>query len=149
MKNEDLLIGELIQAARMCRTLEAELLLQHGLYAGQDRMLKELEYRDGQSMSELARALHVRPPTITKMVSRMAAQGFVERVASETDNRQSHVFITKAGHKLLKKVDKAWRKTEKTALKKVTAKRQKKLLKSFRQISQNVRLRNETIENTN
>ena len=91
--------------------------------------------RTGQTMSSLAKALNVRPPTVTKMVTRMASQGFVERRASETDNRQSHVFITDAGHKLLKKVDRAWRKTEKTALKKLKAGRQKKLLKSIRQIT--------------
>jgi len=138
MPSEKLLIGELILTARMCRTLKTKLLLKHGLYSGQDRLLKSLETEDGQTMGMLARALDVRPPTVTKMVTRMSTQGFVARKASDTDSRQSHVFITSAGKKLLNKIDKAWRKTEKTALIRVKPKRRKKLLKTFRRINGNL-----------
>ena len=37
---------------------------------------------DGLSMSDLAAALGVQPPTVTKMISRLAAQDYVERRAS-------------------------------------------------------------------
>jgi len=44
------LAGKLIYAARLCRTLRARHLLDHGLYAGQDVLLKSLAANDGQSM---------------------------------------------------------------------------------------------------
>ncbi len=138
MTNEDVLLSDLIHTARLCRTLRAELLTKHGLYPSQDTLLKCLEDEDGQSMGALAGKMKVRPPTITKMVTRMSAQGFVKKEPSQTDNRQSHVFITNKGSKLLKKVDKAWRKAEKTALADVKPKRQRKLLKSLRKINESV-----------
>ena len=56
-----------------------------GLHAGQDALLKALSETDGQTMGDLAAALGVRPPTVTKMVNRLAAEGYVERHASDTD----------------------------------------------------------------
>jgi len=132
------LIETLIHTARVCRTLRSELLLKHGLYVGQDKLLRCLEEEDGRSMGALASRLDVRPPTITKMVSRMAAQDFVERKTSTTDNRQSHVFITDKGQRVLKKIDKALRKTEKKSLLNVGKRRRKNLSKSFNQIIKNV-----------
>ncbi|MBL4892115.1 MAG: MarR family transcriptional regulator, partial [Rhizobiaceae bacterium] len=128
----------LIHTARLCRTLRSELLLKHGLYAGQDTLLRCLDEEDGRSMGTLALQLKVRPPTVTKMVTRMSAQGFIERRTCPTDNRQSNVFITEKGAKAMKKIDKAWRKTEKTSLFKVGKKRKKELAKSFQKISENI-----------
>lgn len=138
MSKGEELIEALIHTARLCRTLRSELLLKHGLYAGQDTLLRCLDKEDGRSMGTLALHLKVRPPTVTKMVTRMAAHGFIERRTSPTDNRQSHVFITEKGAKAMKKIDRAWRKTEKTSLFKVGKKRKKELSKSFQQISENI-----------
>lgn len=132
------LIEALIHTARVCRTLRSELLLKHGLYAGQDNLLRCLNEEDGRSMGALATSLNVRPPTVTKMVSRMAAQDFLERRPSTTDSRQSNVFITDKGQQVMKKIDKAWRKTEKTSLLNVGKKRRRKLSKSFKRIMENV-----------
>lgn len=138
MSKGEELIEALIHAARLCRTLRSELLLKHGLYAGQDTLLRCLDEEDGRSMGTLALNLKVRPPTVTKMVTRMSAQGFIERRTSPTDSRQSHVFITEKGAKAIKKIDKAWRKTEKTSLFKVGKKRKKELAKSFQKITENI-----------
>lgn len=138
MSKGEELIEALIHTARLCRTLRSELLLEHGLYAGQDTLLRCLDEEDGRSMGTLAHHMKVRPPTVTKMVTRMAAQGFIERRTSPTDSRQSHVFITEKGAKVMEQIDKAWRKTEKTSLFNVGKKRKKELSKSFRQISENI-----------
>lgn len=138
MSKGEELIEALIHTARLCRTLRSELLLKYGLYAGQDTLLRSLDDEDGRSMGNLATELRVRPPTITKMVTRMAAQGFVQRKTSSTDSRQSNVFITEKGMRVMKKIDKAWRKTEKTSLFDVGKKRRKKLSKSFARIINNV-----------
>lgn len=109
------LSGKLIYAARLCRTLRARRLLEHGLYAGQDLLLKSLAANDGQSMGSLAASLAVRPPTVTKMVNRMEAQNLVRRQSSGYDNRLNLVFITEAGESLLDEVDAAWEEAERQA----------------------------------
>ncbi|MBL4726618.1 MAG: winged helix-turn-helix transcriptional regulator [Rhizobiaceae bacterium] len=138
MSKGEELIEALIHTARLCRTLRSELLLKHGLYVGQDTLLRCLDEEDGRSMGTLAGLLRVRPPTVTKMVTRMSAQGFIGRKTNPIDSRQSNVFITEKGAKVMKKIDKAWRKTEKTSLFNVGKKRKKELAKSFQQISENI-----------
>ena len=61
-------------------------------------LLKALADEDGVSMSDLAAKLGVQPPTVTKMISRLAAQDYVERRQSSGDGRQAHVFLTERGH---------------------------------------------------
>ena len=112
MGNKASLTGKLIYTARLCRTARAELLLTHGLYAGQDILLKSLSEEDGQTMGSLATNLGVKPPTVTKMVTRMESQGLVRREGSQYDSRINHVFITPAGTALLGKVDDAWEAAE-------------------------------------
>ncbi len=112
MGPEESLAGKLIYAGRLCRTLRADLLLDLGIYAGQDILLKSLANRDGQTMGDLANDLGVRPPTVTKMVTRMESQGLVSREGSKTDNRRAHVHLTEAGRQLLVRIDEAWAKAD-------------------------------------
>lgn len=131
---DESLTGKLIYTARLCRTLRADLLLQLGIYAGQDTLLKNLARDNGQTMKSLARNLGVRPPTITKMVTRMESQGLVRREDSPNDARLSHVFITEAGSRLLDRVDEAWARAEEIALGSLKDKQAKQLRKILAKI---------------
>lgn len=126
------------QAARAQRTYSAKLLSQVGLHPGQETVLKSLNKQDGQSMSQLASELGVRPPTVTKMINRLSAQGYVERRASKTDGRQSHVYLSAAGIGLLGEIDKAWKTLEKESLKGIDDKDRKMIRKLLKQIEQNL-----------
>lgn len=126
------------QAARAQRTYSAKLLSQVGLHPGQETVLKSLNKEDGQSMSQLAGELGVRPPTVTKMINRLSAQGYVERRASKTDGRQSHVYLSAAGIGLLGEIDKAWKTLEKESLKGIDDKDRKMIRKLLKQIEQNL-----------
>jgi DNA-binding MarR family transcriptional regulator len=99
--------------ARLIRTILATRLLEYGLYAGQDAVLLRLAEEDGLSPGLLAQKLGVRPPTITKTISRLQAQGFVIKKASETDQRQTHIFLTERGQDVIRTIEKLVRKTEK------------------------------------
>ncbi len=116
MTSDRSLTGRLIHVARLCRTARARTLLRHGIFAGQDNLLKCLAQGDGQTMGALAHSLGVSPPTITKMVTRLAAQGMVRREDSKLDSRLCHVFITEAGKLLIEKIDNARAKAEAKAL---------------------------------
>ena len=54
-------IGLLQSAARLSRTALAERLLEYGLYAGQDKLMLALSVENGQTPSQLANLLGVRP----------------------------------------------------------------------------------------
>lgn len=126
------------QAARAQRTYSAKLLSEIGLHPGQETVLKSLNKEDGQSMSKLACELGVRPPTVTKMINRLSAQGYVERRASKTDGRQSHVYLSAAGIGLLSEIDKAWKALEKASLNGIEDKDRKLMRKLLKQIEQNL-----------
>ncbi|MEX0956474.1 MAG: MarR family winged helix-turn-helix transcriptional regulator [Rhizobiaceae bacterium] len=132
------MIGRLQSAARLSRTLLASRLLQQGLYAGQDQVILALNASDGQTPGSLAGKLGVRPPTITKTINRLQAQGFLERRASETDSRQAHIFLTDAGRETIRTIEKSVRKTEKQAMKGLDKKDQKALGKFLNRIESNL-----------
>ena len=128
----------LVQAARAYRVRAGGQLSRIGLHPGQEALLKALAAADGMTMSELAAALAVQPPTITKMISRLAAQDYVERRASSGDGRQAHVFLTERGNHAIAMIDKIWKRVEKTALANIEDKERKRLKKLLRQVERNL-----------
>lgn len=131
-------IGRLQSAARLSRTSLATRLLSLGLYAGQDQIMLALASEDGQTPSQLAAKLGVRPPTITKTINRLMAQGFLEKRASDQDARQAHVFLTETGQEAIRAIEKSVRRTEKQALRGLDKKEQKALAKLLRRVETNL-----------
>jgi DNA-binding MarR family transcriptional regulator len=131
-------ISRLHSAARLARTALAARLLAHGFYAGQDQIMLALDREDGQTPGNLAGRLGVRPPTITKTINRLQAQGFLEKRASSADARQAHIFLTETGRDIIHAIEKAVKKTEKQALKGLDKKDQKALFKLLARIEANL-----------
>jgi DNA-binding MarR family transcriptional regulator len=128
----------LSQAAHAYRVRAGSRLARIELHSGQETLLKTLQENDGQSMSDLAAALGVQPPTVTKMISRLAAQDYVERRASKGDGRQALVFLTARGRRTIVGIDKVWKRIEKDAISGIDDKDRKKLRKLLRQIERNL-----------
>lgn len=128
----------LAQAAKAQRTRSGVHLSQLGLYPGQEVVLKALADSDGQTMSALAGQLGVQPPTVTKMVTRLAAYGFVVRQTSEKDGRLARVFLTETGRALIDDVDRLWKRLEKEALAGFDDKDRKRVRKLLRRIEKNL-----------
>ncbi|MFN4010921.1 MAG: MarR family winged helix-turn-helix transcriptional regulator [Pannonibacter sp.] len=133
----------LLQAAKAQRARSGGHLMRIGLHPGQELVLKVLSDGDGRTMSQLALALGVQPPTVTKMVTRLSAQGLVRRQVSETDGRLARVFLTDEGRTRVLSVDKAWKRLEKEAIAGLDDKDRKKLRKLLRQIEKNLSLTTE------
>ena len=125
-------------AARLSRTALASRLNGHGFYAGQDQIMLALDHEDGQTPGQLALRLGVRPPTITKTINRLQAQGFLGKKASEADARQAHIFLTDTGRDAIKSIEKSVRKTEKQAFKGLDKKEQKLLSRLLSRIEANL-----------
>ena len=131
-------MNRLHSVARLARTALAARLLAHGFYAGQDQIMLSLEEEDGQTPGKLAGRLGVRPPTITKTINRLQAQGFLEKRASDADARQAHIFLTDLGRGTIRAIEKSVKKTEKQALKGLDKKEQKALFKMLARIEANL-----------
>lgn len=96
----------LARAARSHRTLSASLLAPLGLHPGQDALLRCLWITDGQTQSDLVEQLGVEAPTVTKMVHRLEAGGFVRRRPHPTDRRATQVWLTASGRAIRSDVQK-------------------------------------------
>jgi len=136
--NKGATMSRLQSAARLSRTALASRLNGHGFYAGQDQIMLALDQEDGQTPGQLALRLGVRPPTITKTINRLQAQGFLGKKASEADARQAHIFLTDAGRDAIKAIEKSVRKTEKQAFKGLDKKEQKVLSRLLSRIEANL-----------
>jgi MarR family transcriptional regulator, organic hydroperoxide resistance regulator len=99
---------KLMRVARAHRTMAASLLSEVGLHPGQEALLMELWDQDGRTQANLAAALGVEPPTVTKMLQRMENAGLVDRRPDKNDRRAIRVHLTPKGRRLKSKVDKLW-----------------------------------------
>ena len=52
------------------------------------------------SVSELASALKLTNPTVTVLVNKLVAKGYLERVHSDDDRRRTRLYITEKGTKI-------------------------------------------------
>ncbi|MDR4308534.1 MarR family transcriptional regulator [Chelatococcus sambhunathii] len=130
---------ELLHAARLHRARSAQLLQDLGLFPGQEQVLTLLATQDGgRTMGDLATELRVRPPTASKTVARLAAQGLVERRTVNGDGRVVKVELTDEGRKRAEAVDAIWLELEREASDGIDGKDRKKLRKLLRKLGRNV-----------
>jgi MarR family transcriptional regulator, transcriptional regulator for hemolysin len=97
--------SSLVVAARLYRTRTAELLNHVGLFPGQEQLLLALSQNGAMSIGDLATHLSVRPATISKMVTRLSSQGFLERLGTDGDARRVMVQLSHQGHEVSKQID--------------------------------------------
>lgn len=139
--NKAVMLYRMQSVARLTRTVLATRLLELGLYAGQDAVMLQLAAEDGLPPGVLAQRLGVRPPTITKTITRLQSQGFVVKRASETDQRQSHVYLMPQGIEAIRIIEKSIKKTEKDMLKGLDKKERKTFLKMLGRMESNLAAR--------
>jgi len=131
-------ISQLHASARLVRTALAAKLNGHGFHAGQDQVMLALFYEDGQTPGQLATRLGVKPPTITKTINRLSAQGHLEKRPSQEDHRQSNVFLTPNGRDAIRDIERAVKKTEKQALRGLDKKERRVLTRLLARIEDNL-----------
>ncbi len=137
-KADRTVLQQVQHTARTARTALAARLLESGLYAGQDQILLALSDNDPLTPTALAQSLNVRPPTITKTINRLQAQGFLEKTPSQNDGRQAEISLTDKGRDVIQSVTKSLKRTEKKALKGLDKKELKALVKVLAKIEANL-----------
>jgi DNA-binding MarR family transcriptional regulator len=106
MQHPDVSVGaSLTIAARLYRTRTAERLGEVGLFPGQEALLLMLADNGAMSIGQLAIKLSVRPATVSKTVTRLAAQGLLERLATDGDARLVMVQLSARGQELCRQID--------------------------------------------
>jgi DNA-binding MarR family transcriptional regulator len=98
--------------ARAHRAYARRLLEELGLYAGQELLLMHLWDRGEADQSELAAALEIEKPTVTKMLQRLEQEGLVTRERLGSNRRRVIVRCTPAGRDLQPDVARMWAELE-------------------------------------
>jgi DNA-binding MarR family transcriptional regulator len=96
-------VRAMMRTVRLQRQLMSRLLQEtcgHDLHPAQATCLQVLAANDGITQRDLARTLHLSPPTVTAMLQRMEASGVIERRPDAADQRLSRVYVTPAGRGL-------------------------------------------------
>ena len=87
-----------LSATRLARRMRQE--AATGLSPSQLSALAVVHNRGPLTLGELAELEQVAPPTISKVVAKLEADGLLERQVDPTDRRVSLVQVTKAGAQL-------------------------------------------------
>lgn len=80
-------------------------LRRHGLRLGQDHLLAALWERDGSTPGQVAAAVNVTTPAITKVATRMAETGLLVRRRDDRDNRLVRLWLTDSGRALREPIE--------------------------------------------
>ena len=78
---------------------------RHGVHEGQQFVLRCLWREDGMSPGEVARALGLATPTVTRATARMEAAGLLRREPHPGDRRMVRLWLTDRGRALEKVID--------------------------------------------
>ena len=70
---------------------------RHGVYEGQQFVLRCLWTKDGLTPGEIAKQLGLATPTVTRTATRMEASGLVRREPHPTDRRLVRLVLTDRG----------------------------------------------------
>lgn len=105
-------LAQLCKAHRYAVDSALRAMPDHELRVGQEQLLLQLWDADGISQSQLVERLCVEPPTVTRMLQRIEADGLVERRPDAEDARVSRVFLTTKGRALEDQVAAAWQSVE-------------------------------------
>jgi DNA-binding MarR family transcriptional regulator len=90
------------------RARAAALLAPLGLHPGQEVLLLELARAGPMIQAQLSEALGCEPPSVTIMIRKLEASGYVRREPAPTDKRASIVALTDSGRAMAERVKELW-----------------------------------------
>jgi MarR family transcriptional regulator, organic hydroperoxide resistance regulator len=106
LKLDNQLCFALYSASLAMTKLYKPLLDEVGLTYPQYIVMLALWERDGAMVSELGERLSLDSGTLTPLLKRLEAAGFVSRVRDVQDERRVHIMLTAAGRRLKGKAEK-------------------------------------------
>ncbi len=85
-------------------------------YTGEGFTIRQIEYIDvinslgNPNLGEIAKALKLSKPSVTAIVEKLAAKGYIHKFQSDEDRRSFHVHLSAKGKKLVDMHDETHRK---------------------------------------
>lgn len=76
-------------------------------YTGEGFTIRQIEYIDvintlvNPNLGEIARALKLSKPSVTAIVEKLAAKGYIQKCQSDDDRRSFHVHLSAKGKRLV------------------------------------------------
>ncbi|WP_446697470.1 MarR family winged helix-turn-helix transcriptional regulator [Umezawaea endophytica] len=85
-----------------------DMLLELGLYPGQELILMQLYDQDGQTQTDLQQAIRLDHSTISRSIRRMEQAGLLTRRPADHDKRAMNVYVTDKGLALRPGIIELW-----------------------------------------
>lgn len=104
------------RVSKLVRDLTDASLRHHGLRLGQDHLLAQLWREDGRTPGELAAAMGVSTPAVTKGATVLEKAGYLERRRDPRDHRLVRLWLTDLGTSVRAPVESARTEVERTLL---------------------------------
>jgi DNA-binding MarR family transcriptional regulator len=124
------------KTAKALRAAAEAAVRRHGLRLGHDHLLAALWERDGRTPGEIAAAVNVTTPAVTKVAARMADAGLIVRRGDDHDNRLVRLWLTDAGRALREPVEAARRSLEDAVTANLTKAEREHLMSALTKIHQ-------------
>lgn len=112
---------------------------RHGITRSQWAVLVKIHRQEGLQQAELAKLLDIQPITLTRLVDRLCASGFVERRADENDRRANKLYLLPAARPLMVKLKSLRDEINQTALSHMTPEEADRFVAQLETIKANVR----------
>jgi DNA-binding MarR family transcriptional regulator len=109
-----------------------------GLTQAQWRAIVHLSRREGMTQVALADSLEIQPITLTRLIDRMAAAGWVERRAHPLDRRALQLYLTPKSQPILEQMHARAADTLADAFSGMPANAQKQLIDALQLVKQNL-----------
>jgi DNA-binding MarR family transcriptional regulator len=93
------------KTSKLVRAAADAAVQRHGLRLGQDHLLAALWEEDGRTPGEIAASVNVTTPAVTKLATRMAEAGLLERRPDPHDNRLVRLWLTDDGRALREPIE--------------------------------------------
>jgi len=132
-------VGYQIRATH--RALQRVLLLKiepHGITLGMWYFLRALWHEDGLTQRELSNRVGTMEPTTLSAILIMEKKGLVRRVRDKADRRKWHIHLTAKGRALKGKLIPLAREVVDTAVRNLSAKEVKQLLKGLAEVQKSL-----------
>lgn len=131
---DDYLAALLAQASQLISAEFHVVVQASGFSVTEWRILATLTGSEGMSIGHLAQISVSKQPTVTRLLDRMEAKGYVERFAHETDRRMTLVRITPEGHTIVADLVRQAKEHERRVLEPFGLKRAEDLKSTLRRI---------------
>ena len=111
---------------------------RHGVYEGQQFVLRRLWRQDGLTPGQIAKQLGLATPTVTRAATRMEAAGLLRREPHPTDGRLVRLVLTARGRELEQVIGPEMRTLTEQTLAGFSAEERSELIRALRRMAANL-----------